>query len=105
VKTLGEKRECVHGFVRSKQECQALIAVPRFFTKLSEKGTLPVGQMVWGDGRILLPEGAPKNWLSVLTGDNIKASAGESTLCTKILFSHLPIGPACFMYIRNREIA
>lgn len=91
VKTLGEKRECVHAFIRSKQGCQALVAVPRFFTKLSEKGVLPVGEMAWGDGRILLPEGAPKNWLNVLTGEAIQASPGESTLSTKTIFSHLPI--------------
>jgi (1->4)-alpha-D-glucan 1-alpha-D-glucosylmutase len=85
----GEKGEHICAFIRSYREDQALVAVPRFFTKFSMAGMMPIGEQVWGNGRILLPESAPKNWLNALTGNTLQARVDG--LSTAGVFGSLPI--------------
>jgi (1->4)-alpha-D-glucan 1-alpha-D-glucosylmutase len=73
LKVTGRKRDYICAFIRSYQEDHILVAVPRFFTKLSESGIMPIGEQVWRDNRILLPKSASKNWLNALTGDTLQA--------------------------------
>ncbi|MFC2042019.1 malto-oligosyltrehalose synthase, partial [Chloroflexota bacterium] len=91
LKAAGEKQEYVCAFMRSYRGAQALIAVPRLFTKLNKAGVPPVGEQVWGDGRILLPKSAPKNWLNALIGNTIRANVDGSALSTAAIFGSLPI--------------
>jgi len=43
-------------------------------TKLVPAGTPPISRQVWGDDRLLLPEGAPERWFNIFTGENLRVS-------------------------------
>lgn len=84
----GERWEHVCAFARSYREKWALIAVPRFFTKLSEAGGLSIGKQVWQEDLILLTENTPQNWLNVFTGETV---AGGKSIALAELFYKFPV--------------
>jgi (1->4)-alpha-D-glucan 1-alpha-D-glucosylmutase len=74
LKVEGKKQEHIYAFIRHYQEKWALIAVPRFFTKLVEVNGLPAGKSVWGNDRVFLSENAPRDWLNIFTGEVVKST-------------------------------
>jgi (1->4)-alpha-D-glucan 1-alpha-D-glucosylmutase len=88
----GSKAENVCAFARSKKASWVLIAVPRLTTKLVPMGQLPLGRKTWGTSAILLPEKAPENWTSVLTGEKIEAhpSKDGNHLALRDIFNSFP---------------
>lgn len=68
----GTRQEQVCVFARRYGKKWALVATPRFFTKLSGAGGLPIGKQVWDDDYILVPEDTPQNCLNIFTGDIIE---------------------------------
>lgn len=91
LKTTGKKQEYIFAFIRSLREDLILVAVPKLFTKLSGVGVTPVGQQVWGDDCILLPNNAPDNWLNILTGNTVRTSVGANKLSVATIFGSLPM--------------
>ena len=86
----GKRKEHVCAFARRKEGAWALIAVPRLLTKLVPDGKPPLGQRVWGTDRLVLPGGAPMQWLNVFTGETLTVSsvAGRNVLPLKSVFQH-----------------
>ena len=74
LKIAGQRREHVCAFARCKGETWVIIAIPRLMTKLVRVGAMPVGQRVWGDDLLILPEGVPECWLNIFTGESLKTS-------------------------------
>ena len=68
-----------------------LCAVPRFFTGLAGEGRIPAGETVWGETRVILPEG--KNFINIFTGETAKAvqENGNIKIYAKDLFSEFPL--------------
>ena len=83
-----DKQEYVCAFARRYEEKWALVAVPKFFTQLSEVDVPPIGKQVWKDDRILLYEGAPQNWLNIFTGEAV--SVGKDIALAE-LFHKFPV--------------
>jgi len=54
-------------FARHHQQQWAIALAPRFLTALIQPGENPLGDTVWQDTHILLPEGAPNTWKNSLT--------------------------------------
>lgn len=82
----GQRQEHICAFIRRKGDKWALIAVPRFLTKLVGVGVLPCGQQVWRDDVLLLPEDAPKHWINILTGENLRAcDRGKDLTLSEVL--------------------
>lgn len=71
LKTEGKHKNCLVSYARKYQDNWAIIIAPRFFTNLVKEGELPLGEHVWGDTEIILPEGAPYLWRDALTGQII----------------------------------
>ncbi|MDB5349937.1 MAG: malto-oligosyltrehalose synthase [Planctomycetota bacterium] len=74
----------------------AITVVPRLVAGLmGEHGTQPpVGRDIWGDTRLILPEGpVPKRWRDLLTGrvHDVKVLDGAATFPIGDLFSDLPL--------------
>lgn len=69
----GELREHVICFGRKLEDAAALVLAPRFFTSLVEPHVLPLGEEVWKDTDILLPEGFPAEWKDAITENEIQA--------------------------------
>lgn len=82
------RREHVCAFARRYGDKWALIGVPRFFTRLSEAGIFPIGQQVWQEDHILLPENSPRDWLNVFTGETV---SGVKEIALSRLFDRLPV--------------
>lgn len=84
----GKRREYVCAFIRHDRGKWALVAVPRFLTKLVEVNMSPVGRRIWGNDSVLLPENAPRDWYNIFTGENYPAVEG---MALADLFSELPV--------------
>jgi len=86
LKVEGERQEHVCAFARYKSETWVITVVPRLMTRLVKAGTMPMGQQVWGNDILLLPEGAPQHWTNIFTGENLKiSSAGKGLPLSRIL--------------------
>jgi (1->4)-alpha-D-glucan 1-alpha-D-glucosylmutase len=73
---MGQKREHVCAFGRYREGRWVLAVVPRLLTGLISAGALPLGEKVWGDDLLVLPDSAAREWRNVLTGETIKVSGG-----------------------------
>lgn len=69
-------------FARRYQNQYAVAIAPRFLTQLIQPGENPLGEAVWKDTHLTLPEGVPTTWMNVLTEQPLQSG------------SHLPIGAA-----------
>jgi len=89
----GDNRDHVCIFARRTKDNWALIAVPRLLTKLVSPGQPPMGEDVWGNGTMVLPRKAPKQWHNILTGEEITAASSRrvSVLHLSDLFKHFPL--------------
>jgi (1->4)-alpha-D-glucan 1-alpha-D-glucosylmutase len=76
----GQKQEHVLSFARCKTGTWVVVIIPRLMTKLSHVAKLPTGRRVWGDGLLLLPEGAPLRWHNIFTGENLQVSSTKRGL-------------------------
>ncbi|MFC1989389.1 malto-oligosyltrehalose synthase [Chloroflexota bacterium] len=87
----GQRQEHVCAFARSKGDKWVLTVVPRLLSKLVDFGIFPVGQQVWGNDILLLPEDAPQDWLNVFTGENLKVSDRRKGLSLSEIFHIFPV--------------
>ena len=90
----GEKREHVLAFARRRGKEWAIAAAPRLVTRLCPPETFPLGEKAWGPrGGIVLPEGSPVRWTSVLTGEPVRAhiQGGGGLLPFHSLFRDFPV--------------
>jgi (1->4)-alpha-D-glucan 1-alpha-D-glucosylmutase len=69
----GARKENVFAFLRHTEDAWAVTVVPRFVTKLAPPGRPPTGESVWAASALLLPKGAPADWINVLTGERLTA--------------------------------
>jgi (1->4)-alpha-D-glucan 1-alpha-D-glucosylmutase len=93
----GEGPEAVHlfAFARRDGDGYALVAVPRLLARLvPEVGQLPLGEAVWQETRLFLPEVDPGwRWSNVFTGESLAPveSAGRLSLAATEVFAHFPV--------------
>ena len=88
----GPKQECVFGFARRYRGEWGTVIAPRFTTRLVDQNRLPVGKEVWDDTHVLLPKGAPRRWVNVLTDEKVEVNEGESALALGDALRKLPLG-------------
>ena len=72
----GTRKEYVCTFARRYERKWALVAAPRFFSKLTAVNIPPFRKQVWQDNHILLPDDAPQNWFNILTGETLREGRG-----------------------------
>jgi (1->4)-alpha-D-glucan 1-alpha-D-glucosylmutase len=63
----GKFKEHIVAFARRDGETTVIAIAPRFLTSLIEPGTLPLGESVWEDTRIELPQGMPTSWTNAIS--------------------------------------
>jgi (1->4)-alpha-D-glucan 1-alpha-D-glucosylmutase len=94
VTTTGTGQEHVFSFLRRQGDEVALVAVPRLLTPLPESPDgLPLGEQVWEDTALVLPEtAAGRRWRNLFTGEEV-STAGEQgdTLRAGEVFGHFPV--------------
>ncbi|MGA1870826.1 MAG: malto-oligosyltrehalose synthase [bacterium] len=89
IEVVGEYRECVIAYARHEGEQWAVIVAPRFLTNVVSAGDYPMGEGVWKDTALIMPEGAPLYFFSALTDEPIHCE--RQCMVGKIL-EHFPVG-------------
>ncbi len=79
----------VVAFARHMEGRWAIIAVPRFLTELIEPGQAPLGEDVWQDTAVALPERAPARCVHVFTDE---VCDGDGEIKISDVFSRFPAG-------------
>lgn len=74
------KRRHVCAFARVHGPRWVIAVAPRLTTRLTEAGAWPLGQGVWSDAALALPDDAPSAFTDVLTGEPVPVSAGRLRL-------------------------
>jgi (1->4)-alpha-D-glucan 1-alpha-D-glucosylmutase len=91
---VGAKQDCVIAFARRYRGDWSVAIVPRFTTRLVDETGSPVGASVWGNTRVVLPQGSPKTWLNVLDDENLASSSDGARNCLFVgdVLRQLPVG-------------
>ncbi|MCJ8164560.1 malto-oligosyltrehalose synthase [Pontibacter sp. E15-1] len=84
----GMHKHHILAFARQHKGQWALVIVPLHLASLVGENELPVGQHVWEDTTVVLPEGAPAEWHHVL-GSN--AISTDGTLQVAAAFHSFPV--------------
>ncbi len=82
----GERKSLV-GFTRQGGGRTLLVVVPKLLTRVVGVGQLPIGP-VWGETRLVLPDGAPTRWVNLFTGEQHEADGGA--LRAGVALAHFP---------------
>ncbi len=86
LRVTGTRAEHVVAFVRRLHDSWCVTAAARFFTKLARTGSPPLGEKVWGNTAVELPDDAPASWANVLTDERFSSPP----LCS-VMFSKFPL--------------
>ncbi|MEQ8768434.1 MAG: malto-oligosyltrehalose synthase [Planctomycetota bacterium] len=82
----GSRASNVVAFARKLDDRWIVVATSRLTTQISEGW--PLGEAVWSDTAVQLPEGAPREWRDALTGE--RRSGEDGGLRVGSLFEELP---------------
>ena len=88
LEVVGKFKEHVVAFARSVGDTMAITVAPRFFTTLVEPGVEPLGEQVWADTQLQLPQGSPSTWRNAITHEAI---AGSGTMAIGQILQHFPV--------------
>jgi (1->4)-alpha-D-glucan 1-alpha-D-glucosylmutase len=84
----GKFKEHIVAFARRFGDTMAIAVVPRFLTTLLEPGEYPLGERVWADTQLQLPQGSPSTWQNAITDQTIYGS-GEIAIAQ--ILQHFPV--------------
>ena len=70
----GPQKEHVIAFIRKSGKSMAVAIATRFLTSMISPVQLPIGEDIWKDTSIILPERTSDSWLNVLTEEEVKNS-------------------------------
>ncbi len=89
----GVKQDHVFAFARRQEGGCAVVAVPRFVTRLvPEMNRLPIGPGAWDDTAVALPELPAGRLLNVFTGERLTLSGPQPhQLLLARVFAHFPV--------------
>jgi len=76
LKVSGRLKDHIIAFARNHEEHWAITIAPRFFTCLIDKGGTPVGQDIWGDTFIVLPQRLPSLWRDAMSDQVVEGEKG-----------------------------
>ena len=93
----GPRRDHVFAFTRDLDDHRILVVVPRLVaTLLPDADAAPLGERVWGDTQLILPEGPAGPFRDAFTDAPVAETgdsrAGVTTLRVADLLAHFPIG-------------
>ncbi|MGA1839013.1 MAG: malto-oligosyltrehalose synthase [bacterium] len=90
IKTEGRFRDCIIAYAKNYQDRLAITVIPRFLTNLIKEGVFPLGEQVWEDTRLVLPDELSSfSWTNAITDQPV---SGEGPLLAGKIFEHFPVG-------------
>jgi (1->4)-alpha-D-glucan 1-alpha-D-glucosylmutase len=92
---MGKNAEHVCAFARTRDGVTSITVVPRLILGLATGGqSLPIGETIWGDTRILLPKtNLPSSFRNIFTGETIhtRTVEGKPTLQLADILAKFPV--------------
>ena len=92
VETKGRYERNIVAFLRRTENSHALVVVPRWFSQVCRPEGSPSAPE-WGDTRIIVPDGSPREWNDIVTGTKIQANTegSQAVVMASNLFMHFPV--------------
>lgn len=88
----GRRRAHVCAFARCRRGMWAVVAIPRWCTRLGPAGRAPVGRAIWGATSLLLPPDTPTYWRNILTGETLRTTReGANIVGLHDVFRRFPV--------------
>jgi (1->4)-alpha-D-glucan 1-alpha-D-glucosylmutase len=84
----GKFKEHIVAFARYWNQKTIVAVAPRFLTGLIQPGELPLGDRVWEDTHILMPQGMPTAWKDAISTQSV---SGEGTLPVGKALQYFPV--------------
>lgn len=72
LETEGKHQNNIIAFARQHQNACCIAIAPRFLSKIVKEDAFPLGEQVWQDTAVSLPEGLPFSWVNIITGQNLE---------------------------------
>jgi (1->4)-alpha-D-glucan 1-alpha-D-glucosylmutase len=88
LKAAGAYEDHIIAFARSFENTWALTIVPRLLTRLITANENPLGELVWRDTAVLMPERSPRCWRNIFTRERFVT---DQTLAVAALLNHFPV--------------
>jgi (1->4)-alpha-D-glucan 1-alpha-D-glucosylmutase len=91
---VGPRAEHVCAFARYHEEDLVIAVATRWFTRLSEDGSPPIGRNIWQDSVIELPsDELAGRYCNILTGERLSATKREAKLVLALadVFANFPV--------------
>ena len=89
IEVSGQFKDCIIAYARQNKEQWALTVVPRFITKVVSEGEYPVGEQLWKDTFLILPEGTPSSFHNAITDYPLQY---EGPCMVGKILEHFPAG-------------
>jgi (1->4)-alpha-D-glucan 1-alpha-D-glucosylmutase len=90
----GTRKEHVGAFARQADDRWVLAVVPLYLTRIIKPDAFPLGESVWQETKLMLPEHAPEQWTQVFTNEKLSVVISRGK-------KFLPLGSA----LRNFPVA
>ncbi|HEY9833400.1 MAG TPA: hypothetical protein V6D26_22805, partial [Stenomitos sp.] len=84
----GKFKEHIVAFARRQGETTAIAIAPRFLTSLIEPGAFPLGESVWEDTHIKLPQEMPTSWTNAIS---LQTFSEEGIVSIGKALQHFPV--------------
>jgi (1->4)-alpha-D-glucan 1-alpha-D-glucosylmutase len=82
LETEGKFKENIIAFAREFQGSWVVTVAPRLLTHVIKQDEHPMGENIWLDTHVILPDNAPSEWLNTITSSKMnfskKASIGDA---------------------------
>lgn len=84
----GKFKDHIVAFARRFGNTTAIAVAPRFLTTLVEPGENPLGEKIWADTHLKLPQGSQSTWRNAITDQTI---SGSDAIAIGQILQHFPL--------------
>jgi (1->4)-alpha-D-glucan 1-alpha-D-glucosylmutase len=88
LEVVGKFKDNIVAFARSFGDTMAIAVAPRFLTSLIQPGEYPLGEQVWADTELELPQPVQSNWRDAITNQTI---SGNGRIAIAQILQHFPV--------------
>jgi len=89
LEVVGKFKDHIVAFARSFENTTVIAIAPRFLSSLIAPDENPLGEKVWADTQLQLPQGFSSSWQDIFTGQTL---TGNGTLAIAQVLQHFPVG-------------
>jgi len=90
----GALKDHICAFARQTKNKAVLVIVPRFLTRLTQMDEMPLGEKIWGDSWLVIPDEISANRFRNILTDEMLGSAerdGKGALALDEVFANFPV--------------